>query len=102
MGVGESWSGCSYRNRIKPSHLSLQGRAQITLEHCRGVLEQQRRNAKVAVSLSERVESQSTSTHMDAQLYTSSLPLSHTQTFTHFMGSQGGGSGKEPAYQCRR
>lgn len=80
MGAEESWSGCSYRNRIKPSHLPLQGRAQITLEHCRGVLEQQRRNAKVAVSLSERVESQSMPTHMDAQLYTSSLSLPHTQT----------------------
>ena len=56
----------------------------------------------MAVSLSEHVESQSTPTHTDAQLYTSSIPLPHTQTLTHFMGSQDGGSGKEPAYKCRR
>ena len=90
MGEGDSWSGCSYRNRIKPCHLPLQGRAQITLEHFRGVLGQQRRNAKVAVSLSECVESQSMPTHMDTQLYTSSVPLPHTQTLTHFMSQDGG------------
>ena len=56
----------------------------------------------MAVSLSECVESQSIPTHMDTQLYTSSVPLPHTQTLTHFMGSQDGGSGKEPACQCRR
>ena len=56
----------------------------------------------MAVSLSECVESQSMPTHMDTQLYTSSVPLPHTQTLTHFMGSQDGGSGKEPACQCRR